>query len=123
MPAGMLNFIAYGDQLDVVFPPRPADPKVPWEQQYAVKLRLKSTSLTPLGEGLGGMSGAGRGSETTRGAAPAPAPAPAPGSGSDASAGTAPAGQPAQGAGGMPTDAVEQGVKEGVRVLRGLFGR
>ncbi len=119
MPAGMLNFIAYGDQLDVVFPPRPADPKVPWEQQYAVKLRLKSTSLTPLGEGLGGMSGAGRGSGTTRGAAPAPAL----GSGSDASAGTAPAGQPAQGAGGMPTDAVEQGVKEGVRVLRGLFGR
>jgi len=127
MPAGMLNFIAYGDQLDVVFPPRPADPKVPWEQQYAVKLRLKSTSLTPLGDGMAGMmGGGGRGAAAPGGGAPA--------TGGDAAGGTPaatqegapaqqPAGQPAQGPGGVPVEAVEQGVREGVRVLRGLFGR
>src|SRR3712207_9540582 len=47
----MFNFIAYGDELNVVHPPRPKDPKQVWEQQYAVKLRLKSTGMTMLAEG------------------------------------------------------------------------
>ncbi len=50
----MLNFIAYGDELNLVHPPRPQDPKQVWEQQWAVKLRLKSTAMTMLAESAGG---------------------------------------------------------------------
>ena len=52
--ASMLNFIAYGNELNLVHPPRPIDPKQTWEQQWAVKLRLKSTAMTMLAEGEGG---------------------------------------------------------------------
>jgi hypothetical protein len=52
--ASMFNFIAYGNELNLVHPPRPADPKVTWEQEWAVKLRLKSTAMTMLAEREGG---------------------------------------------------------------------
>jgi len=44
----MLQFIAYGDELNVVHPPRPRDPRQTWEQEWAVKLRLKSTAMAML---------------------------------------------------------------------------
>lgn len=97
----VLQFIAYGDELNVVHPPRPKDPKVTWEQVWAVKLRLKSTAMLPLGEGMGI-------SAQTREAPPArerPEGAPA---------------QESQRKGGAP---LEQGVEEGIRTLRGIFGR
>jgi hypothetical protein len=124
MPAGMLNFVAYGDEMNVVYPPRPADPKLPWEQQYTVKLRLKSTSMLPLGEGLAGMMG-GRGAPAAGGAPAATGAGPAAAGDAPAppAAGQPPAPAPAPAAGGLPTEAVEQGVREGVRVLRGIFGR
>jgi hypothetical protein len=50
----MFNFIAYGDELNLVQPPRPKDPKQVWEQIWAVKLRLKSTAMTMLAEDQGG---------------------------------------------------------------------
>ncbi len=123
MPIGMLTFIAYGDELNVVHPPRPADPKVPWDQQWAVKLRLKSTSMVPLGEGLGGLAGGGR-----RGAGAPSAASPDAGAAreaGDAATNAGPTGQPAPADGQQAetTNPVEQGVREGVRVLRGLFGR
>lgn len=52
--ASMLNFIAYGGELNLVHPPRPKDPKQVWEQEWAVKLRLKSTAMTMLAEDAGG---------------------------------------------------------------------
>ena len=52
--ASMLNFIAYGNELNLVHPPRPKDPKQTWEQEWAVKLRLKSTAMTLLAEREGG---------------------------------------------------------------------
>lgn len=45
----MLQFIGYGEQLDLIHPPRPKDPKQPWNPQWSVKVRLKSTAMTPLG--------------------------------------------------------------------------
>ena len=45
----MLRVIAYGNELNVVHPPRPTDPKVPWEQVWAAKVRVKSVGLTMLG--------------------------------------------------------------------------
>jgi hypothetical protein len=108
MDVPFAQFIAYGDELNLVHPPRPQDPKVAWEQQWALKLRLKSTAALPLMEGSGEERAAPaertrpeRSSEraTERAAQPAPAPQP------------------------QPQNPVEQGV-EGVRgVLRGIFGR
>jgi len=46
----MLQFVAYGDELNVVHPPKPKDPKRPWNPEWAVKVRLKSTGMTPLGQ-------------------------------------------------------------------------
>jgi len=94
----MLSFIAYGDELNVVHPPRPQDPKVAWEQQWAVKVRLKSTSMLPLADGME-MDPARMGGGSTREARPENAPA-----------------DSQQGPGANPVD-------EGVRVLRGIFGR
>jgi hypothetical protein len=99
----MLQFIAYGDELNVVQPPRPQDPKQPWEQQYAVKVRLKSTSMLPLMDGMENM-GMGTGGGTGAGAA-----------GGQQAGGEA---QPQPG-----FNPVEEGVKEGLRTLRGLIGR
>ncbi|MGZ5226787.1 MAG: hypothetical protein ACXWCS_21730 [Burkholderiales bacterium] len=95
----MLNFIGYGDELNVVHPPRPKDPKQVWEQQYAVKVRLKSTGMTMLTErDMGNRARApARGADT---------------SGQQADERSTPRAP-------SPADAV----KEGVNVLRGIFGR
>jgi hypothetical protein len=46
---GMLRMIAFGPELNVVYPPRPSDIKVPWEPEWAVRVRTKSTALAMLG--------------------------------------------------------------------------
>lgn len=48
--AGMLQFIAYGEELNLVHPPKPKDPKQPWNPIWTAKVRLKSTGMTMLGE-------------------------------------------------------------------------
>jgi hypothetical protein len=53
----MLQLHAYGDELNHVYPPKPADPKARWDSEWYVKVRLKSTGMTPLGsEDSGGRS-------------------------------------------------------------------
>ena len=47
----MVNGIAYGEELNLAQPPRPSDPKIAWEPVWAVKVRVKSTGMTPLGMG------------------------------------------------------------------------
>ncbi|MDP1717909.1 MAG: hypothetical protein Q8L40_07500, partial [Burkholderiales bacterium] len=98
---GMLRFVAYGDELNLVHPPRPQDVKQPWEQVWAVKVRLKSSSGMVLAEGMGGMDAdpAERRPAQSRPDAPAQT--------QPQSSGTA----------------VEQGVQEGLKALKGLFGR
>jgi hypothetical protein len=44
-----LQFIGYGDELNIAYPPKPKDPKIPDEYIWAVKLRNKSTGMLPLG--------------------------------------------------------------------------
>ena len=51
----MLRMIAYGSELNLAHPPRPTDPKVAWEPQWAVKLRVKSVSNAMLGMDMGEM--------------------------------------------------------------------
>lgn len=58
---GMLRLIAYGDELNLVHPPRPKDPKAKWDPVWAVKLRVKSVA-----SGMLGMSGASQERGDTR---------------------------------------------------------
>jgi len=58
---GMLRAIAYGTEVNMAYPPRPTDPKIPWEPDWNVKIRVKSmtTSMFGMGDmpGMGGMDG------------------------------------------------------------------
>lgn len=86
------GFIAYGPEANFAQPPRPGDPKQPWEPLWTAKVRFKSTASLVLGE----ASRAERASrpqaepKAEREAPPAAAPDP---------------------------------VQEGIRTLRGIFGR
>jgi hypothetical protein len=55
----MLQLHAYGGELNHVYPPKPADPKAPWDPEWYVKVRLKSTGMTPLGGEEGGRRSRG----------------------------------------------------------------
>jgi hypothetical protein len=44
----MLQFIAYGEELNLIHPPKPKDPKQTWNPQWSIKVRLKSTGMTTL---------------------------------------------------------------------------
>ncbi|MBK7813202.1 MAG: hypothetical protein IPJ52_02300 [Rhodocyclaceae bacterium] len=76
MPAGifgdaegaMVRMIAYGPELNLAHPPRPANAKAPWEPEWAVRVRVKSTGMTMLG--MDEQHG-GRGRTTREEAAPA----------------------------------------------------
>jgi hypothetical protein len=105
MDTPFLRFIAYGDELNLVQPPRPQDPNQPWEQIWAVKVRLRSTAGLMLAEGMGGASGEGEAREerSPRQARPEAPPKP----------------EPEQKSGG----AVDDAVKEGVKIFRGIFGK
>ncbi|MFO1315855.1 MAG: hypothetical protein U1F58_09635 [Burkholderiales bacterium] len=74
---GMVNGIAYGEELNLAHPPRPADPKIAWEPIWAVKVRVKSVGMTPLGmDERAERRGARRGDERApTGGAAAPKPA------------------------------------------------
>ncbi len=58
---GMLRMIAYGPELNLADPPRPADKSIPWEPQWAVRVRTKSQLMTMLG--MPSMDGADAGAE------------------------------------------------------------
>lgn len=75
----MLRMIAYGPELNLAYPPRPADPKAKWEPEWAVRLRTKSTTMAMVGKDMGeGRQGRRRGEESRSaprdedGAMPAP---------------------------------------------------
>jgi hypothetical protein len=46
---GMLSMIAYGEESDFAYPPRPHDPKAAWNIKWTVKVRRKSTTGAILG--------------------------------------------------------------------------
>jgi hypothetical protein len=54
--AGMLQFIAYGEELNLVHPPKPKDPKLRWDIEWSAKVRLKSTAMLPLMADVSGGS-------------------------------------------------------------------
>jgi hypothetical protein len=70
----MLRMIAYGTELNLAYPPRPADPKVAYEPEWALKLRTKSVAMSMLGmPSMGGAEEAGAAGAAAgdEGAAPA----------------------------------------------------
>lgn len=66
----MLRAIAYGHELNLAHPPRPTDPKVPWEPQWAAKVRVKSVAMTMVG--MPAMDAAPRGARETEAPRPEP---------------------------------------------------
>jgi hypothetical protein len=48
----MLRMIAYGPELNLAHPPRPTDVKIPWEPEWAVRVRTKSTAIAMLGQSM-----------------------------------------------------------------------
>lgn len=97
----MLRAIAYGSELNLVHPPRPADPKIAWEPDWAVKVRVKSVANAMLGMDM---------SDMMRGA-----------SGRDQPAPQAPAAEAAPKE-QKPASPVDEAL-DAVNKLRGLFGR
>ncbi|HEY8618117.1 hypothetical protein [Phenylobacterium sp.] len=57
-PQAMVQLAAYGPEANFVYPPRPSDPKAPWDRQWAVKVRYRSDTGGLLGQPMPGM-GAG----------------------------------------------------------------
>jgi len=92
----MLRMIAYGSELNLAHPPRPTDPKIAWEPQWAAKVRVKSVANAMLGMDMGAMM---RGGDKEQ----------------------APASDAAKKEEKKP-DAVDEAV-DAVKKLRGLFGR
>jgi hypothetical protein len=66
----MVRMIAYGEELNLAHPPRPADPKANWEPIWTAKVRVKSEGMAFLGMGdmTGSRRGAGRESAPPAGA-------------------------------------------------------
>lgn len=52
---GMLMMTAYGPESWITYPPKPADPKQPWNPEWSVRLRAKSTATSILGLDFGNM--------------------------------------------------------------------
>jgi hypothetical protein len=46
----MLQSIAYGNELNIVYPPRPANPNASWNPEWSVRVRNKSFAMNALGE-------------------------------------------------------------------------
>jgi hypothetical protein len=102
---GMLRAIAYGTELNMAYPPRPTDPKIAWEPEWNLKLRVKSMTTTMMGMPEGaGMPGAEDGS-SAGGEGMQNAPPPAEGE-------PAPPAEPKKKKRWNPLDAVKEAVKK-----------
>jgi hypothetical protein len=93
----MLRMIAYGSELNLAHPPRPADPKIAWEPQWAVKLRVKSVANAMLGMDM---------SEMQRGSARQPQPQ-----------------RESQETAAPPAEKKDEKLTDPVNILRGILGR
>ena len=92
----MVRMIAYGSELNLAHPPKPTNPNVVWEPQWAVKVRLKSVANAMLGmESLGEQGISGRDSS----------------------------GQPRRDKANQPeSEGAMEGIGKGLDKLKGVFG-
>ncbi|MBW8815025.1 MAG: hypothetical protein JF588_16525 [Caulobacterales bacterium] len=74
MPQGLVQMVAYGGEQNFAYPPRPQDPKVPWNIQWEVKVRYRSATGGLLGMempgAMGGRGGYPGGAPPSRGGQP-----------------------------------------------------
>ncbi|RZI44676.1 hypothetical protein EGT07_04495 [Herbaspirillum sp. HC18] len=74
----MLNMIAYGNELNVSYPPKPEKAPANWQPDWTARVRIKSTGMTMLGMDDGGEARRGGGrntaSEPSNGGSPVPLP-------------------------------------------------
>ncbi len=59
-----VQFIGYGDELNIAWPPKPKDSKKPHDYIWTMKLRNKSTGMLPLGQEDGREDRGSRGRQT-----------------------------------------------------------
>ncbi len=73
-PSAILSLSAYGDEANFSYPPRPENRATPWNIEWQVKVRYKSTTGGLLGMSMADLGGGGEG-PPGRGQPPAQAPA------------------------------------------------
>jgi hypothetical protein len=56
-PQALVQLVAYGREANFVYPPRPSDPKIAWNQQWQVKVRYRSATGGMLGMEMANMAG------------------------------------------------------------------
>ena len=57
-----IGAIAYGREMNLVYPARPSDPRTPWNQEWTARVRVKSQASAMIMDGMGAaMSGSRRG--------------------------------------------------------------
>lgn len=96
----MLRMIAYGSELNLAHPPRPTDPKIPWEPQWAVKVRVKSVANAMLGMDMSEMQRGSAGRSRQQAPAQQPSAPPPP-----------------------EEKKQEEKLPDPVNILKGIFGR
>jgi hypothetical protein len=64
---GVLSLVAHGPEVNLIHPPRPADPRTPWEQEWAMKARFVTRAGAIAGMDMPAMAGAGAGDRTASG--------------------------------------------------------
>ena len=72
-PQALLQLAAFGGEANFVYPPRPTNPKVAWNQEWAVKVRYRSATGGLLGMNMAEMMGGGRAARPSRNGTTAPA--------------------------------------------------
>lgn len=96
----MLRMIAWGSELNLAHPPRPKDPRTPWEPEWSARVRVKATTMAMLGMDM-------------RGAAPA----------GEAGSDRAAQGEPPAGQGALPSIPGLPGAGRAIDAIKGIFGR
>ena len=65
--AQLVTFVnAYGPQADFAYPPRPANPRLPWRPDWTVKVRYKSSAMVVPGLGGAARQGQDNGTQPCR---------------------------------------------------------
>ena len=72
-PQALLQLAAFGGEANFVYPPRPTNPKVAWNQEWAVKVRYRSATGGLLGMNMAEMMGGDRAARPSRNGTTAPA--------------------------------------------------
>lgn len=83
-PAAFVTLAGYGEEANFSFPPRPADPRTPWNIDWTVKVRYRTADSAILGTDMAAMGGGGGAAQAQRGGSAPVAPTEPPPSARDA---------------------------------------